>query len=258
MCGAVCKRHECAVMLIASFLLCLGGCKGVSEVKRTTEEGYEQAYAHIMRLLTQELHRRLSEGFSHSDFSEPLSISFVNDIKELRFYRQVLSERLLRLCGIIEADDENSDFALVEFVHICDLMAATKDPFFIDILRAARHLTHYSNTMNATLRAEETLEKGWDVVPKCGFSASKERVLEVEGRPKYIIRYENLDEEGQRFYRERFRRSIVEMWIYYNKSRVSDEGFYYMYGWDSDGKISLIMERGDTPIKRLIKHLKKE
>jgi len=192
--------------------------------------------------------------FSRGGYDRSVPKEWVVLLKKIPNYQELLSKLLLECCGgkgEHEADD------IIYFFHICDLMAATGNKYFIDVLKEASGRTMYIRTAGAAARAIKILE-GKARYPKCGLEALKWQVIETEGQPNFILKYKDLDEEGRRLYKGRFSTPCIaeEVWIYYDEDNFCDDTCY-IYAWDKRGRICKIIEGASKFSKALIGHLKK-
>ena len=111
------------VVFIGNFLLL--GC-----AKKDSLD-YQVSLARVRKLVIKGVSER--GLFIRENFEEPVSRSHIAELKKIPCYRKALSELLLEYCG---GKDESQWGNPSRFFHICDLIEALGDKYFIDTLKS--------------------------------------------------------------------------------------------------------------------------
>jgi len=234
----LCRTSYVSIAVMLFIITCSVGC-------RAGDVCYSKSLAQVKAVVKEAEASR--GGYSIGHFENPVSSSVIDRLKRIPLYRQALTEILLDISTRYSNPDGPDDYDEPGFVHICDIIAATGDEYFIDVLKRVPSVPLRQRM--AVIRAIKILE-GVIEEPKCRIGTSKEEVLRAEGEPQHIIKYSALDEEGKKLYRRRLSvPGVAELWIYRD----------YIYGLDEEGKVyRIIQEEGGDLMRKLINYVIKK
>jgi len=226
------------ILVPTMFLLCIG----LASCSDTVTD-YQVSKAQVEIIVERCLQERLP--YSLGAFWKPVSPIDVEILGTIPHYKRALSELLL----------EHIEPACREsyFVHICNIMAATGDEYFIDVLERAIGRARSIRAQGAAeyairvIKGEAKYWRGW-----CGMT--RWQLLDAEGRPNIMVRYGDLDEEGRKLFRDKFPRAD-EIWIYYDEDDSSDSA-HCLYGLRRTMAVYSIQFDNEFS-KALISHLRK-
>jgi hypothetical protein len=137
------------IVVVAMLLILSQGCCQLGS------KDYDIARAKVEILVKRGMWDR--DGYIKGGWFKPISETDVTLLVTIPHYRKALSELLMEYCGSGGIDDDYTG-DLSAFVHVCELMAATGDKFFVDVLKKVGSQPGCMAQVSAAYRAIQALQ----------------------------------------------------------------------------------------------------